>query len=108
MSVINPRNRLVNCRLSEVEYEALQAACHTKGARSLSEFARTAVLRLLDEPSAPDAPGGARGETIGRRVSDLELRVEQLLRLLTGVGVASLERNVSPPPAALPNDLQHY
>jgi len=107
MSVINPRNRLVNFRLSEVEYEALQAACHTQGARSISEFARTAVLRSLEEPSSSDAPGDARVEALDRKVSELELRMEPLLRLLTVAGVASLERNVTPAPVALTGELQH-
>jgi hypothetical protein len=107
MSVLNPRNRLVNFRLSEVEYEALQAACHTKGARSLSEFARTAVLRALEEPPSPDTPGNARVDTLDRKVSEIELRVEQVLRLLTAVGVASIERSVTPAPVALTGELQH-
>ena len=107
MSVLNPRNRLVNFRLSEVEYEALQAACHTKGARSLSEFARTAVLRELEEPSSPDTPGDARVDTLDRKVSEMELRVEQLLRLLTVVGVTSLERSVTAAPVAITSELQH-
>jgi hypothetical protein len=104
MSVLNPRNRLVNFRLSDVEYEALQAACHTQGARSLSEFARTAILRLLEEPSSSDTPGDARMEKLDQKVSQLDLRVEQLRQLLTPAGLASIERHVAAP---LTGELQH-
>ena len=44
MAVTKPRTRLVNFRLSEEEFRTLREACETGGARSLSDFARTAVL----------------------------------------------------------------
>ena len=44
MSVISPRNRLVNFRLSEAEFEHLRTACQAIGARSISDFARSSVL----------------------------------------------------------------
>lgn len=49
MSVFNPRNRLVNFRLSEGEFDLLKAACKKSGARSLSDFARTQVLKGLEQ-----------------------------------------------------------
>ena len=97
MSVINPRNRLVNFRLSEIEFEKLKAACLEHGARSISEFARSSVLNSLG------ASGVAIGEKRGRmtdldqKVAELEIRVDQLLRLLAVAGTAGLERTVSAP-----------
>ena len=48
MSVLKPRNRLVNFRLTEEEYAALYLASGKSGARSLSDFARSAVLRAME------------------------------------------------------------
>lgn len=92
MSVINPRNRLVNFRLSEVEFEQLKEACYEHGARSVSEFARTAVLGSLDggPPARPSQNGGV--QELDRKVSELEVRVEQLLRLIAVAGTAPLEQ----------------
>ncbi len=85
MSVINPRNRLVNFRVSEKEFDLLKEASSRHGARSLSEFARNAVLGSLEQ----DGPGRlAGGEHIDNRVSRLETHIEQLLRLLAATGVA--------------------
>jgi hypothetical protein len=47
MSVSNPRNRILLFRLTQDEYEALQAASSERGARSLSEFARAKLLGSL-------------------------------------------------------------
>lgn len=44
MAVTKPRNRLVNFRVSEEEFVSLREACETGGARSVSDFARSAVL----------------------------------------------------------------
>jgi hypothetical protein len=44
MAVTKPRNRLVNFRVSEDEFQSLREACETGGARSISDFARCAVL----------------------------------------------------------------
>lgn len=84
MSVINPRNRLINFRLSEVEFEKLKAACRRQGARSISEFARGSVLRVLDDPTGANELAPGRVRNLGHKVTELEIRVEQLLRLLSG------------------------
>ena len=44
MAVTKPRNRLVNFRVSEDEFQSLREASETGGARSISDFARCAVL----------------------------------------------------------------
>jgi hypothetical protein len=50
VAVNNPRNRIVIFRLTQDEYQTLQAASSEKGARNLSEFARGALLRSLGAP----------------------------------------------------------
>jgi hypothetical protein len=49
VAVTKPRNKVLIFRLTQDEYQALQTA--SSGARSLSDFARTKLLRSLDEPA---------------------------------------------------------
>lgn len=96
MSVIHPRNRLVNFRLSEVEFEQLRHASIRSGSRSLSEFARNSVLRSLEEW----APAGGRLATLDHRVSELELALERLLRLFGAGRISPAGGELSLPCAA--------
>ena len=47
MSVLKRRSKLVSFRLSDEEYEKLRVACVAEGARSISEFARSALQRSV-------------------------------------------------------------
>ena len=67
MAINKPRNRVLIFRLSEDEYETLQAA--STGARSLSEFARGKLLSSIGEP--PETP------KIGEQLMDLKVTVER-------------------------------
>ena len=108
MPVLKPRNRLINFRLSEEEFEMLRSSCARCGARSLSEFARTAVLRSvaagLGQSAPEDSTQSARVATLDRKVQDLEIRIADLVRLiesLRAAGVASTATACSEPaPAA--------
>ena len=51
MSVDKPRNRILIFRLTQDEYQTLRAASSEKGARSLSEFARSKLLGSLGAPA---------------------------------------------------------
>lgn len=51
MAVTKPRNRIVIFRLTQEEYKLLESVSAAGGARSLSEFARSKVLRGNGEPS---------------------------------------------------------
>lgn len=44
MSLRQRRDRIVLCRLTEEEHQALEKLCAAKGGRSLSEFVRVEVL----------------------------------------------------------------
>lgn len=95
MSVINPRNRLVNFRLSENEFEGLRIACQGMGARSISDFARSAVLEKMSQHH----PEGAevdpkRVVQLDHKVAELETRVGQLLSLLTATGTSVVPETV--------------
>ncbi len=85
MRVSRPRTRLVNFRVNEEEYAALVAACSENGARSLSDFARLAVLRRAG--GGRQAPAMQwRLAALGHKMTELEGRVQQLLRLLEAAG----------------------
>lgn len=43
-TVKSPRNRLVNFRVSEDEFQELRGQCESKNSRSISDFARNQVL----------------------------------------------------------------
>jgi hypothetical protein len=49
----NPRTRLISIRMSDEEYTRLLRASAGNGARSVSEFARHALLNSAQEPAAP-------------------------------------------------------
>lgn len=81
MAVINRRSRLVNFRLSESELEALKNACYAHGARSISDFARGAVLAIMQAKNAPDQTDPHITQ-IDQRMSDLEMRISLMYRLM--------------------------
>lgn len=73
MAVNKPRNRTVIFRLTQEEYQHLEAI--SGGARSLSDFARSKVLRA-DDPAAPSLA------EIQKKLDDLAGAVEGLARTL--------------------------
>jgi len=53
--VLNPRNRLVNFRVTDEEYQELRLACLACGSRGISDFARQAIVeysRRLDRAAS--------------------------------------------------------
>jgi hypothetical protein len=48
LGVIKPRTRVIFFRVSEEEFHEMERACDSVGARSISDFARTAARRLLN------------------------------------------------------------
>jgi hypothetical protein len=86
MSVLKPRNRLVNFRLSDEEFAAMNTACEKSGARSLSDFARGAVLYAVEQADrGVRVTAEAGAPPLDGMISHLERRIEQILRLLDGV-----------------------
>lgn len=88
MSVLRPRNRLVNFRLSEDEFEKLRDCCASFGARSISDFARSSVLSRLDQDPQQESQANHRISHLDYKVSELESRVGQLLHLLDATGTS--------------------
>lgn len=103
MPVFKPRNRLVNFRLSEEEFDKLRASCSLYGARSLSDFARAAVMRSV----AHGLPAGEYGATdyprdegslgnLNQKVTELESQLAQLLRLVDAIRPESSPHSGNP------------
>src|SRR5688572_12499392 len=80
MAVLQKRSRLVSFRLSELEYEALQNFTASGGARSLSDFARSALCEALEigggrtrmNGSAHEAQDNVVNQTLERLVATME------------------------------------
>ena len=74
MPVLRPRNRLVIFRVSDEEYEALRTAYAGHGARSMSDFARSAALR--------SAAGQESLATLSHKVAELEAQLAGLMKIV--------------------------
>lgn len=98
MSILKPRNRLVNFRLTEEEFVLLRDACMAQGARSISDFARSAVLRQADRSSAPrpaadfDMPSTQSLAELTSMMLQLQDRVGQLVQQVDAVAPSTNEQ----------------
>ncbi len=81
MAVLRSRSRLVTFRLDPEEYAALRRVCLTTGARSMSEFAREAVLASVDAGNAARGSLGGDLVTLTSRLNELD----KLLRSASGL-----------------------
>jgi hypothetical protein len=68
--ITKPRNRVLIFRLTQEEYAALQAASSEKGARSLSDFARTQLFESLETPA------------LGQQLGELRTTVARIAQML--------------------------
>lgn len=66
------RNRLVNFRVTEEEFERLKSACDRQGARCLSHFVRDV---MLNNPNFDSAGVATKVNTLDRRIAALETRL---------------------------------
>jgi hypothetical protein len=96
MPVFKPRNRLVNFRLSEEEFAQLRATCSQFGARSLSDFARSAVLRSVSGETAGAPASDGHLTVLDRKVNDLEGRVSELIQLIQHLQGAEADKPTLP------------
>ncbi len=78
---VSPRNRVLNFRLTEQEYEEVKRAAEEQGSRCVSDFARTALLRQ-SRPVATEPSVENMFRDLERRLTGLD---SQLFRLLTAV-----------------------
>ena len=104
MPVFKPRNRLVNFRLSEEEFDRLQGGCRVHGARSISDYARSCVLRDLANTAEVLTPVAEKRDVgvsaadardthvqqITSKVTSLETRIDDLLKLVDSLRQATV------------------
>jgi hypothetical protein len=84
MPVPRSRTRLVNFRVSDEEYATLRTACTRHGARSISDFARLAILGWAGSTDLQATAMQWRLSALGHNMAELEGRVGNLLGLLEG------------------------
>ncbi len=81
MAIYSPRTRLVNFRLSEDEYQTLKEAAIRQGARSISDFARGAILNSVANPRTENGSLDLAG--LDRKVSEIQGTVEKISGFLS-------------------------
>jgi hypothetical protein len=85
VAVLRSRSRLVTFRLDPEEYAALRRVCVTTGARSMSEFAREAVLMNVDASGAKATLGGdlvtltSRLQELAKQLKAADALIEKVL-----------------------------
>lgn len=77
MTVLIPRTRAINVRLSDAEYLELEQFCAASDARSLSDLVRNTLLSLVRGASQEPALASTVSEN-AEHVKELEQRIERL------------------------------
>ena len=76
MAIYSPRTRLVNFRLSEDEYQTLKEAAIRLGARSISDFARGAILNSVTDGKSEN--GNVDLANLDKKVTEIQGTVERI------------------------------
>jgi hypothetical protein len=72
-------------RLTQDEYEELKTVCTIRGARNISDFARSELLIAIERARRPE--GGLQGRLshVDQKLSHLESTVQRMANLLEGL-----------------------
>mgnify|MGYP002620854483 FL=1 len=76
------KSRMISFRLSEKEFEALKSLYRAHGARSVSEFARSAMQRMIAETPPDETDLEDRVNEMCGRLQHLDRQVARLYRIL--------------------------
>ena len=79
MPVQKRRNRVVVFRLTQDEYEDLKTVCSVRGARNISDFARSELLISMEQERRPEAA------LLYQKLSNLESKIQRMSQLLEGM-----------------------
>ena len=79
MPLLKKRSRIVSFRLSDEEYDSLKSVSATNGARSVSEFTRSAAFSTSGPEKIEDTL-----RSINERIKMLDQRLEMLTETLKG------------------------
>ncbi len=85
MSVLKPRSRTVTFRVSAEEFDALTSSCVDSGARSISDFARAAVMQKIHSAGVPAGTLTGDLNTLGRSLAELDQVLLELSRRIRGM-----------------------
>ncbi len=86
MSALKRRTKVVIFRLTDDEYHDLKAACVTRGARNVSDFARNALMQSVTQEQ----------EMVSEKLAQIESGVQRLERLIHGIAQRSPEEEHQP------------
>jgi len=78
MPVLKRRNRVVVFRLTQDEYEDLKTTCSVRGARNISDFARSELLTSIEQERRPET-------LLHQKLTTLESTIERMSQLLEGI-----------------------
>lgn len=72
MAVLKKRRRLVTFRVTDDEYNQLRNVCQSEGYRSVSDFAREAVVHRIELHNKPSVSLGEDLATLGMHLEELD------------------------------------
>jgi len=87
MPVLKRRNRVVVFRLTQDEYEDLKTVCSVRGARNISDFARSELLTAIEHERHPETELHGRLSDVDQKLSNLESKIQRMAQLLEGMVV---------------------
>ena len=87
MPVLKRRNRVVVFRLTQDEYEDLKTVCAVRGARNISDFARSELLTAIEHERHPEAELHGRLSDVDQKLSSLDSKLQRMSQLLEGMAV---------------------
>jgi len=85
LPVLKKRSRLVSFRLPADQYEALRGFCASTGARSVSDFTRTAVLQEMKKQSSPSSIWAQDLAELGHQLDDLDQALSEMKQVIRRV-----------------------
>ena len=85
MPVLKRRDRVVVFRLTQDEYEELKTVCAVRGARNISDFARSELLTVIDQERRPETALHGRLSDVDQKLSSLESKIQRMANLLEGI-----------------------
>jgi hypothetical protein len=85
MPVLKRRDRVVVFRLTQDEYEELKTVCTVRGARNISDFARSELLISIERARRPEGGLQGRLSNVDQTLSSLESTIQRMANLLEGM-----------------------
>lgn len=86
MPVLKTRNRMLNVRLNDEEYDELMRLAVAKGAHSTSDLARRALTEFMARETNQE-----NTHQMSERIAQLEAEVKRLTRVLGTLATAARE-----------------